>query len=335
MCAGAECIRARMNVSDSQPHSGDSGKPAVREPDQTVMMECPVDPALLGAQVPRESAQNRQAHLIVISGNSIGKMFKLAGAMVIGRSVDCAICLDDAGISREHARIEEDARGGVWIADLGSTNGTYFIDGRRIDRQELRDGDKIRVGHDTILKLGYYDGLEEDFFQHQYDSATRDALTGIYNKRYFLDQLKKDCAYARRHGGNLGLISFDIDRFKAINDAHGHPAGDFILSTLVGVVGRTLRSEDWFARVGGEEFAVIARAADGKQARMMAERIRRAVETHPFTWEKGRVPVTISLGVAELGKEGPDSAEALVRAADEFLYRAKEAGRNRVAGAAD
>ena len=327
-----------MNVRDPQANPGDSGQPAEREPDQTVLMECPAIPVRApanGANCPGESERAPQPYFIVISGNSIGKMFKLAGTMVVGRSVDCAICLPDDGISREHARVEADERGGVWIADLGSTNGTYFIDGRRIDRHELRDGDKIRIGPETILKLGYYDGLEEDFFQHQYDSATKDALTGIYNKRYFLDQLQKDCAYARRYRTPLSLIVFDIDHFKAINDTHGHPAGDFILSTLVAVVGRTLRGEDWFARVGGEEFAIIARGADNPQARKMAERIRRAVETNPFTWETGWIRVTISLGVAALREGRIESAEALVQAADDFLYQAKNAGRNRVAGASD
>ena len=326
-----------MKASDPQASSGDSGKPEESATDQTVLMESPLDPAiaaLTGANR-EDPGKIRQAYFIVISGNSIGQMFKLTGAMVIGRSVDCAICLDDEGVSREHARVEADERGGVWIADLGSTNGTYFIDGRRIDKRELHYGDKVRIGHDSILKLGCYDGLEEDFFQRQYDSATKDALTGVYNKRYFMDQLKRDCAYARRHRSPLGLIVFDLDHFKAINDAHGHPAGDFILSALAGVVGRTLRSEDWFARVGAEEFAVIARAADGPQVQAMAERIRRAVARHPFTWETGRIPVTISLGVAALGGAGPGSAEALVQAADECLYKAKAAGRNRVASAAD
>ena len=327
-----------MKDSDSQANPGRSKKPADREKDQTVLMECPALPGCAPAKdlgQAEESTSPPKPYFIVISGNSIGKMFKLSGTMVIGRSVDCAICLADEGVSREHARVEENERGNVWIVDLGSTNGTFFIDGRRIDRHELRDGDKIRIGPETILKLGYYDGLEEDFFQHQYDSATKDALTGIYNKRYFLDQLQKDCAYARRYRTPLSLIAFDIDHFKAINDTHGHPAGDFILSTLVAVVGRTLRGEDWFARVGGEEFAIIARGADNPQARKLADRIRRAVETHPFTWETGWIRVTISLGVAEMREGHIESAEALVQAADDFLYQAKNAGRNRVASAAN
>lgn len=333
MPAGAEGIRARVKAGPPQANFGDFKKKTELETEQTVLMECPVD--LPGGESRPEPDANRQAYLIVIAGNAIGKMFKLAGPMVIGRSVDCAISLDDEGVSREHARVTKDDQGQVWIADLGSTNGTYFLDGRRIETSALREGDKIRVGHDTILELSYYDGLEEDFFQHQYDSATRDALTGAYNKRYFLDQLKQDFAYARRHGEYLGLISFDLDHFKAINDTHGHPAGDFILSTLVAVVGRTLRSEDRLARVGGEEFAIIERAADGTQVRKMAERIRQAVESHPFLWESGRIPVTVSLGVAVQRGADLESAEALIRMADECLYRAKQAGRNRVAGAPD
>ena len=323
-----------MNDSQTPAQSGAAEKPAEREPDQTVLMECPAAPAVRGAQGAGESAPGRQAYFIVISGNSIGKTFRLSGPTVIGRSVDCGICLDDEGISREHARVEKDERDQVWIADLGSTNGTYSIDGRRIERQILQDGDKIRVGPDTILKLSYPDGLEEDFYRRQYDSATRDALTGIYNKRYFLDQLKNDFAYARRHRNYLSLIAFEIDHFKQINDVHGHPAGDFILRELAEVVGRALRGEDWFARVGGEEFAIIERTADEKQVRAMAERIRRTVEGHRFAWEGHRIPVTISLGAATLWGENFRSVDALVRAADEFLYRAKQTGRNRVAGAA-
>ena len=321
-----------MKDSPSQAKSGNSGKPAEREADQTVLMECP-DPALRGAPAAPEPARNRHAFFIAISGPAIGKMFKLGGPMVIGRSAECAIRLDDDGVSREHARVEMDERGRVWVVDLDSTNGTYFLDGRRIAHQVLQDGDKIRLGPETVLKLSFHDGLEEDFYRHQYDSATKDALTGIYNKRYFLDQLKNDFAHARRHGTPLSLISFDIDHFKQINDVNGHPAGDSILRELAGIVGRALRAEDWFARVGGEEFASIEGAADEQQVRAMAERIRRIVEAYRFTWEGRAVPVTISLGVATLWGENFRSVDALVRAADEFLYRAKQGGRNRVASA--
>ena len=329
----SDCIRAPMNASDPQANGGGSGKPAERELDQTVLMECPVDPALRGAQDASEPAQSRPAYFMVISGHSIGKHFKLSGAMIIGRSVDCGIHLDDEGVSREHARVELNERGEIWISDLGSTNGTFFLDGRRIEKQILHNGDKIRLGPETILKLSLHDGLEEDFYQHQYDLATRDALTGIYNKRYFLDQLKNDFTYARRQQMPLSLIVFDVDHFKQINDVHGHPAGDFILKELAGVVGRALRSEDWFARTGGEEFAIIERAANEQQIRALAERIRRTVEGYRFLWDGHRIPVTISLGVATLWGENFRNIEALIRAADDFLYQAKEAGRNRVASA--
>ncbi len=320
-------------MNDDQAHAK-SGSPAEREPDQTVLMECPV-PALRAASAAPEPARSRPAFFIVLSGPAIGKTFRLDGATVVGRGADCGICLDDEGVSREHARVEMDAQGQVWIADLDSTNGTFFLDGRRIGHQALRDGDKIRLGPETVLKLSFHDGLEEDFYRHQYDSATKDALTGIYNKRYFLDQLKGDFAHARRHGSPLSLIAFDLDHFKQINDVHGHPAGDAILRELAEIVGRALRAEDWFARVGGEEFAIIERAADEQQVRAMAERIRRTVEAHRFTWDGRAVPVTISLGVATLWGANFRSVEALVRAADEFLYRAKQTGRNRVVTALD
>ena len=321
-----------MNVGSAPAQDGSAGKPAEREPDQTVLIECP-DPALRGAPAAPAPAQNRHAFFIVIAGGAIGKTFKLAGATLIGRAPQCGICLDDDGVSREHARVEMDEQGRVWIADLDSTNGTFFVDGRRIGREALRDGDKIQLGPGTVLKLSFADGLEEDFYRRQYDSATRDALTGIYNKRYFLEQLKSDFAHARRQRTPLSLIACDLDHFKQINDVHGHPAGDYILRELAGVVGRALRADDWFARVGGEEFAIIERGADDARVRALAERVRRLVENHKFVWEGHRVPVTISLGVATLWGENFRSADALVRAADEFLYRAKQTGRNRVATA--
>ena len=157
------------------------------------------------------------------------------------------------------------------LEDLGSTNGT-FCNGIRVDRRELVDGDKIMVGSTTILKFTYHDYLDEIFQRQMYESALRDGLTKVFNKKYFTDYLEKEFAFAARHGGPLALIFLDIDHFKKINDTHGHPAGDFVLAELSQMMATLLRTEDVLARFGGEEFAVICRGSDlvGREDRRRA-----------------------------------------------------------------
>ncbi|HOX46816.1 MAG TPA: GGDEF domain-containing protein [Myxococcota bacterium] len=275
------------------------------------------------------SLNSRQASLIVISGASAGKMFKVASeALTIGRGKDCEIMLAEEGISRNHCRIEPDGHGNVAIVDLNSTNGTFF-NGNRITRHLLRDGDKVQVGSTTILKFSFQDSLEESFIQNQYEQATRDGLTGVLNKRTFLEKFAAEFAYAIRHNEATSLILFDIDHFKKVNDTYGHQAGDMVLKHLAEVVEHSLREEDVLARYGGEEFAIILRNQNEQRAFVAAERVRRAVEKGEFVWEGQRIPVTISLGIATLVEARFQDPADMLREADEFLYESKRGGRNR------
>jgi diguanylate cyclase (GGDEF)-like protein len=124
---------------------------------------------------------------------------------------------------------------------------------------------------------------------------------------------------------------FDIDHFKLVNDNHGHLAGDSVLKTLALTVKNKIRREDLFARLGGEEFAIVLPEIDGHNAHQFAEKIRRIVEITDFRFEGAKIDVTISLGVAALDQETTDAA-GLVKRADERLYEAKNAGRNCVRG---
>jgi two-component system, cell cycle response regulator len=271
-----------------------------------------------------------QPCFIVISGSELGRLFKLERRLFIGRAPGCEICLDDEGISRQHALVDKDEAGHVVITDLNSTNGTFF-NGARFDLHVLQDGDRVQIGTSTILKFTFQDQVEEQFHTQQYEFASKDALTGLYNKKFFMDQLQKDFSYAVRHAEPTSLIIFDIDEFKSINDTHGHVAGDMVLRNLALLISASLRTEDLFARIGGEEFAVVLRGMDEKRGHLLAGRIRRAVETARFTWKGTHIRVTISLGVTTLfGDNYVDPAEFL-RAADEFMYEAKSLGRNRVA----
>jgi diguanylate cyclase (GGDEF)-like protein len=256
----------------------------------------------------------------------------------MGRGETVDIRLFDEGISREHAQVvQEKTEGGATqniLEDLGSTNGT-FCNGTRVQRQALADGDKILLGSTTILKFSYQDKLDEMFQRQMSESALRDGLTKAFNKRYFTERLDSEYTYAVRHDSPLTLLFLDIDHFKRINDVHGHPGGDYVLVELAKVAHGSLRNEDIFARYGGEEFAVISRGTDVAEAEALAERLRRAVEEHGFTYEGKAIPVTISVGVARAPRAGVGSAAELVALADETMYAAKRSGRNRVCCAAD
>ena len=274
-----------------------------------------------------------QAYLIILAGSSVGEMHKIAAERtVIGRGQQADIQIFDEGISRRHAELVQKCDG-VVLRDLGSTNGTY-CNGERITEHRLADGDKIRVGSTTILKFTFHDSLDETFQRQMYDSALRDGLTKIFNKKYFLDRLESEFAYAVRHRTPLSLVMFDIDHFKQINDTHGHLAGDYALSLLARVVSDAIRQEDVLARYGGEEFAVICRGVDLPGALTFGERLRCCVDAQAFVYKKADIKVTVSVGVAAMPETGMKEPVELIGAADDALYQAKRQGRNRVIGAA-
>jgi diguanylate cyclase (GGDEF)-like protein len=274
-----------------------------------------------------------RAHLIVLSGDAVGRMFTLQDQeCVVGRGKESHIRLTDDGISRAHAKVVRHADGTMEVIDLGSTNGTY-LNGERVTSCQLKDGDRILIGPVTILKFSYQDGLEEKFQQQLYESATRDSLTGAHNRRYFFDTLDKDFSHAARHGSPLSLVLFDLDRFKRINDTMGHAAGDEALRQIAQAVTRAVRKDDLFCRIGGEEFAVLVRDTAERNACLFAERLRALVESLAIEFEGHEIRVTISLGVATLKPALHAEPRALVADADRYLYQAKNRGRNRVEAA--
>jgi diguanylate cyclase (GGDEF)-like protein len=271
---------------------------------------------------------SRSAYLIVINGRAVGKMFKLAGArMVLGRSAQNEMVLDDEGVSRQHAFVERSPMG--WrIVDNNSTNGV-FVNGTKVSDHGLAEGDKVQLGGSAVLKFSFQDELEERAQKQLYESATRDGLTNCYNKKYFADQLKTEFSFYYRHQDPLSLSLFDIDFFKKLNDGYGHQAGDYVLKNLAGIVQTALRTEDVLARYGGEEFGIIFKSTDAERAFAVMERVRRKIESHEFNYEGKRLPVTISIGIATLSKQNYATPKLLVKAADDFLYKAKGGGRNR------
>jgi len=162
------------------------------------------------------------------------------------------------------------------------------------------------------------------------EMANRDGLTGLYNHRYFHEQLSQDFLRAKRYHENLSCILFDIDFFKKFNDTYGHQTGDVVLKALATVIQRATRESDLAARYGGEEFAIVLYYTDGAAAYQAAERLRTMVESHEVQDNGNVLRVTISLGVATFPHEKIHDSKELIEHADQALYKAKDNGRNRV-----
>jgi len=158
---------------------------------------------------------------------------------------------------------------------------------------------------------------------------TRDGLTGIFNRRYLEAKLKEECDRHIRYNRPLSLIMLDIDHFKKINDTHGHQAGDFILKSLASTIDERIRAVDIVARYGGEEFCCLLPETTSESALALAEFLRMGIETEIYHFKDKSIKITISQGVSDLS-EGIDSAEALLKMADDGLYESKRLGRNKV-----
>lgn len=164
------------------------------------------------------------------------------------------------------------------------------------------------------------------------DFSFKDAVTGLYNRRFFAKRLEEEMARHRRFGHPVSVVLIDLDGFKAVNDELGHPVGDATLREVGEILTSQSRGINVIARPGGDEFAVllVETAKDG--ARAYAERIRHALASHRFTHDK---PITGSFGIASVPVDGSSSPDEIVRVADAALYAAKRAGKNRVVALPD
>jgi two-component system, cell cycle response regulator len=196
---------------------------------------------------------------------------------------------------------------------------------RPIDKNEL-----LARARTQVRKRRYTERLR-DSVQMSIEMAITDALTGLFNRRYMESHLTTLIEQAKSRGKPLTALVLDIDYFKAINDSHGHDAGDDVLREFALRIRRSIRGIDLACRHGGEEFVIVMPETDMAVAAMVAERLRRRIAADPFAIQQGArsIPVTISIGIAGVrGRD--DSAAALLKRADQALYRAKRDGRNRV-----
>ncbi|MBL7216191.1 MAG: diguanylate cyclase [Desulfobacteraceae bacterium] len=162
------------------------------------------------------------------------------------------------------------------------------------------------------------------------EMATMDQLTGLYNRRYFMEALERDMARVKRHGIGLAISMMDLDYFKGINDTYGHSAGDMVLSEIGKILKKWARQVDLVCRYGGEEFVVIMPDTGLEGGKIACERLRKMVGEHPFEYEASQFQMTISIGIAEYSGSEDQLLPDLIKRADAALYRAKNEGRNRV-----
>jgi diguanylate cyclase (GGDEF)-like protein len=218
------------------------------------------------------------------------------------------------------------------VISIGVPTDVAFAGLRRLERRNLIILSLVTVLGAVIAWLGGERLVE--LFGGMQRMAERDALTGLANRRRLLAFGQEESRRARRFGHPLAALMLDLDRFKQVNDRHGHGAGDDVLREVARRIQANVREIDLPARYGGEEFAVLLPETGLEMAREAAERIRLAVAGAPIPTRAGPLPVTLSAGVAAIERDGASgSLTSLLEAADAALYAAKAAGRNRVATA--
>lgn len=269
-------------------------------------------------------------HLLVhVQGTELGRVRLLTqDVTLIGRSTDADLWLGDDGVSRKHARFVRSGDSYI-LEDLKSANGT-FVQGQRITKKLLEDGDQIQLGPTAIFRYSITDEDQRALLEQLYSTSVTDSLTGARNREYLDGLLVTELSYADRHDHDLSFVLFDLDHFKSVNDTYGHPAGDSVLSKVAEAVRSQLRAEDSLCRYGGEEFGIVLRNIDLAGAHAMGERVRSVIEDLAVKHEALEIKVTASVGCASRRELAEVSPSSLISLADERLYKAKQSGRNRV-----
>jgi len=271
--------------------------------------------------------------VVEIFNRSCENIFGWSGHEVIGRSLMMVMPQEwqklhqmifsgqvevDAAKIAGHARVVRGVRRNGSQFPLEISVARAEVEGRMIYVAMVRDITERVVAEEKLFAM-----------------ATQDSLTGVRNRRYFLEGLENEVARCRRHGRSLSLLILDADYFKAVNDTFGHEAGDIVLKRLAETCRTNLREVDLVGRMGGEEFAIVMPDTDPETAHMAAERLRMLVAEQRIEYDGQSLQVTMSVGMASLSGRALEApmeqvVETLMRRADKALYRAKKEGRNRV-----
>ena len=289
-------------------------------------------------QKPERQLRDLRPALVFLSGELIAVPIPLEREdVILGRALEADVRVNDAKVSRRHAKIHTIINGSTGateyvISNLSSRNGV-FVNGEKIEEAHLTHGDKITIG-EHILRFELLDEIDREYQRQIHRLITHDDLTGLLSSRSFFSELRRESARAKAEGRQLCVLVMDVDHFKLVNDTYGHLTGSKTLEEIGQCIIGIMRSGDAASRFGGEEFAAFLLDADLAQGLIAAERIRAAIEMTEFSVIRQGTPaeshrVTISIGVASFPDDSSDPIE-LVEIADSALYRAKREGRNRV-----
>ena len=216
--------------------------------------------------------------------------------------------------------------------ELGTASGSQELQLAQSEQVfQVRTSSLKQSGNKKGLLLIFTDITELKKLQKKLEyQAYTDELTQIYNRRAFLQRCELEFAAAKENSVPFSVILMDIDHFKRVNDTYGHQAGDQLLMHVVKVCEAQLKKGQIFARYGGEEFVLALKACSKSEAAALADKIRKSVEDQPLLMGEEMISVTMSLGIAEMGKDSQEKLFHLLNQADQALYAAKEEGRNRV-----
>jgi two-component system cell cycle response regulator len=280
-----------------------------------------------------KDAQKSPPCLVMLEGPAgyVGKRWPIdKSEIIIGRSMNSVIFVDDRSVSKSHAKLSR-LGDEIFITDLESTNHTIVNDEaiQSLIPVKLNANDQIKTGN-VLFKFLEEGSLEAHALEHLQTKSEKDPLTGAFNKGALTIKGNESFKRAKLLKVPLSLAVFDIDHFKKINDTHGHAAGDYVLKELSQVISsKLIRLDDFFARYGGEEFVVLLFGSNLTQGSEIGERLRQTIESHQFVFQGTKIPVTISVGVSTLQSQMATWEEMFTKA-DGALYQAKRSGRNRV-----
>lgn len=279
-------------------------------------------------QEPEPLAEDQQQPLLVVMhGSLLGMTYAIHDEVIaIGRSTTLDIPIDDENVSRRHAEIYLDGNA-VRIKDLDSTNGT-FVNSQRVTEAVLNDGDLILIGR-VLFKFIRSSSIENRFFGQMYALATTDFLTGIFNRQHIISRLESEFARSRRYNRPLSILTYDIDHFKHINDSFGHLAGDQLLIESSRLIGKNVRLQDFYGRLGGDEFMIVCPETDLNNTVLMAQRITQILAKWSYSYQSRKLDFNISIGIASLSDEMRSTVD-LIAKADTLMYRSKQRGRNHI-----
>ena len=251
----------------------------------------------------------------------------------MGRDRDCRIILEGSGISRKHARVQQDMNGKVVIDDMGSTNGT-FVDGQRITQHLLVGGEHIQIGPDTVVKFELRSALENNLPPESKDPGVMDQSTGLYNRRHFLSRLRRDFVQVIRERQSISMIKLSVDGYSQIVEQFGYDGGEMILRRIASLISADLHADDAVARWGEKKISILLNNTSAKAAGRIAENLLQTIRTTHVENNGRKIDFTVSAGVATVGEDDFCEPQDLLNDADENLAKAREAGGDQTMGPA-